>query len=65
MEDKFQKDDQKKIVDALMEYFGHDIECVTRWLMTQNILLGNVAPIVMIRLGRSHKLLKFIESELT
>lgn len=58
---EFERDDQKKIMSLLMEFFKQDIEKVIWWMTTQNPLLGNVAPVVFLRLGRTDKLLKFIE----
>jgi hypothetical protein len=58
----FDADDQKKIMDLIMEFFKQDIVKTCNWFMTVNPLLGNIAPVVMLKLGRTDKLLKLIQS---
>lgn len=58
----FDADNQKKIMDLIMEFFKQDIVKTCTWFMTANPLLGNIAPVVMLRMGRTEKLLKFIQS---
>lgn len=58
----FDADDQKKIMDLIMEFFKQDIVKTCNWFMTANPLLGNIAPVVMLKLGRTDKLLKLIQS---
>lgn len=45
-----------------MEFFKQDIMKTCTWFMTANPLLGNIAPVVMLKLGRTDKLLKLIQS---
>jgi len=52
---------REEITKYLLEYFKQDKQKVHAWLMTKNPLLGNVAPIEMIMLGREKKLLEFIK----
>lgn len=48
----------------LVGNFFKDKEKTTLWFHIPNPLLGNVSPRDMIRLGRSKKLLKFIQTTL-
>ena len=48
------------VCELVAEYFKGDIEKSTLWFKMPNPSLGDVSPRDMIRLGRFHKLLKFI-----
>lgn len=49
------------IITLLMSHFSNDESKVAVWLDEVNPILGNQRPIEMIQVGRSQKLLDFIE----
>ncbi len=49
-------------VIAIKNHMQWDIEKTLTWLETENPLLGGVTPVYMIKIGRIHKLIKFIKS---
>lgn len=51
-----------KIIRKLCEFFNDDFEKVYYWLYTDNPLLGNIKPMVLISAGRGHKVLQMIEN---
>lgn len=50
------------VVDLLLKHFQGDEAMVILWLETKNPLLGGVAPLDMIKVGRGHKLVAFINN---
>jgi hypothetical protein len=50
-------------INRVGQYFK-DIDKTVLWFRLPNPALGNVAPRDMIRVGRAHKLLRFIETAL-
>lgn len=46
----------------MIKNFNGDYELTLMWFATKHPLLGNTAPLIMIALGRTEKLCKFIES---
>lgn len=48
----------------VLDFFKNDKEKVNTWFMTENPGLGDVSPISMVMVGRSKKLLAFVESRL-
>lgn len=50
-----------KIFKLILQFFDDDSEKATNWINTPNPNIGNVAPCDMIAVGRSEKLLKYIE----
>lgn len=45
----------------VVEYFEGDLDRAYLWFDTPNPALGNISPNDMIKLGRTEKLLKFIQ----
>jgi hypothetical protein len=52
------------IVEMVAEFFEGDIRKTHLWFITQNPLLGHIAPRDMVRYGRYKKLLKFVNDSL-
>ena len=52
------------IIILLTTFFKNDESKVAMWLDSKNPLLGLQRPIEMIKIGRSKKLLKFMEVQL-
>jgi len=52
---------QRKIADLVMGFFK-DEEKTRLWFHTENPMLGGIRPIDLIKLGRSEKLLKFVQT---
>lgn len=48
-------------INILRRHFRDD-DKVLAWLKTKNPNLGNVSPLELIKRGRAHKVLEFIES---
>lgn len=48
----------------VLKFFGGDINKAYKWWHTDNPMLGNVAPVLMVDLGRETKLLKFIKQQI-
>lgn len=53
-----------KITYLLLSFFNNDLNQVLLWLETKNPMLGGVSPFDMCDLGRTGKLLKFVEHTL-
>lgn len=62
-DDITQTPEYKQLADLLIPYFG-DRDKFESWMMSDNPMLGNVAPIDMLFLGRFEKLLKFVKAAL-
>jgi hypothetical protein len=65
-DDKMRADLEERIREwavaiSLVAAFFKNYDKTFLWFQTPNPLLGNVAPRVMIRIGRFKKLLKFIQ----
>jgi hypothetical protein len=54
----------KTIKKILKKEFKWSDAKIAGWLYTDNPLLGDVAPITMIKIGRFEKLLKFINHQI-
>jgi hypothetical protein len=54
----------KKAFKLVLQYFKGDYEKTLLWFGNKNPGLGNQAPLVMIVMGRSDKLCKFIAGQL-
>lgn len=52
----------KECVDFIADYFKGDYEKMLIWFDADNIALGGVSPMWMIKVGRTEKLIKFIEN---
>ena len=50
------------IMNLLNEYFCGDHMRIDRWLKAKNPMLGGMSPFDMVRVGRAHKLLAFIQN---
>jgi hypothetical protein len=51
-----------EVTKIVNNYFKGNDEKTILWFKTKNPLLGGIAPIEMIKNGRSKKLLSFVES---
>lgn len=64
----FKKSDYQKtveeIITLLMSGMGWDLDRALLWYETPNPLLGGVSAKSMTKLGRGHKVLKFIRASL-
>ncbi len=58
----FEKDDHKKIINLVLEFFSYDLIKTCDWLDCANPLLGGISPLQMLRNGRSNKLLDMVKS---
>ena len=50
--------------DKVLQYFNGDTTKTWTWFKTPNPALGMVSPLDMMRVGRTKKLLSFIDSRL-
>lgn len=49
----------------VFRYFDGDPEKIHDWFTTPNPLLGQVAPVDMLKYGRGEKLLQFVKERMT
>lgn len=52
------------VYEKILNYFNGDHDKTKIWFKTPNPGLGNICPLVMIGLGRTEKLVKFIDDRL-
>lgn len=52
-----------KIIEHLDAFFEGDEDKIMEWLIEKNPHVGMVPPILMCMIGRTDKLLKFIETQ--
>lgn len=50
------------IVDLVMTHMGWDMDHTLTWMNMENPLLGGVSPMQMVLMGRSSKLLSFVQA---
>lgn len=54
--------DVDKVRKLLIPFFPDEPAKVEWWLMTRNPHFGDISPYALIRLGRTHKVVQFIEA---
>ncbi len=64
MNDLFQKDINKKMFNAVFEFFHYDLAKTLHWFTTKNPHLGGVSPLVLISKDRANYLWRWIERRL-
>lgn len=50
------------IISHLEKFFKNNDDKIKDWLETKNPNLGNLSPLELIKRGRAHKVLEFVES---
>lgn len=50
------------ICDRITKSMAWDEGKTVTWFETENPLLGGVSPVYMVKIGRIHKLVKFVDS---
>jgi len=58
------KEIKEKILALVTDFFKGDLKKLNLWLSTPNYGLGGISPNVMMAVGRSKKLLKWVEQSL-
>ena len=60
MEQKTNSETISEIIRKLKIFFEEEPEKVQLWLNSPNMNLGNISPAYLIRCGRAHRVLQFI-----
>ena len=64
MSDKEPINDILDLVQPIYDFFDQDLVKTLMWFRIENHLLGGIAPVQMIRLGRKEKLAEIIQVQL-
>lgn len=59
-----QADNKARTYSLVLEFFAGDEQKTSKWFSTPNPLLGNVAPLDLILMRQSDRLLRFVETQL-